>query len=46
MVVQTVECLAHRYVLDPPDDLAADDFVDELVQLLTGYLKAPLPNSE
>lgn len=38
MVVQLVELLTHRYVLDPPDDIPPEAFRHELVSLLRGYL--------
>jgi AcrR family transcriptional regulator len=37
LVVQSVECLTHRYVVDPPP-VTREEFVDELVALLRGYL--------
>lgn len=41
MVVQLVELMTHRYVLDPPDALPTEAFRDELVSLLRGYLSDP-----
>lgn len=38
MVVQLVETLTHRYVLDPPPWLQREDFATELVVMLRGYL--------
>lgn len=37
LVVQSVECLTHSYVVDPPP-VTREEFVDELVALLRGYL--------
>ena len=37
LVVRSVECLTHRYVVDPPQ-LTRQEFVGEMVALLRGYL--------
>jgi len=41
LVVQTVESLAHRFVLRGIHDLDQAAFVDEVTRLLTRYLEAP-----
>jgi AcrR family transcriptional regulator len=38
LVVQSVESLTHRYVVDPPP-MTREQFVDEMVALLRGYLR-------
>ena len=38
LVVQGVESLTHRYVVDPPP-MTREQFVDEMVALLRGYLR-------
>jgi AcrR family transcriptional regulator len=38
LVVQSVESLTHRYVVDPPQ-MTREQFVDEMVALLGGYLR-------
>ncbi len=38
LLVQVVEALTHRFALHGIHDLETEDFVDEVVQLLLGYL--------
>lgn len=41
LVVQLTEALTHRFVLHGLHDLSTDDFVEEVVTLLTRYLMVP-----
>jgi AcrR family transcriptional regulator len=39
LVVQSVETLVHRFVVEPPDDVSDERFAAELVQMLIRYLR-------
>ncbi len=39
LVVQSVETLVHRFVVEPPDDVSNERFAAELVQMLVRYLR-------
>ncbi len=41
MTVQTIEGLVHDFVLHPPAGIDEEDFVDEVVTMLGGYLSPP-----
>ncbi len=38
VVVRTIEALTHWYVLDTNEDISRNDFIDELVDMISGYL--------
>jgi AcrR family transcriptional regulator len=43
LVVQSVETLVHRFVVEPPDDVSHERFAAELVEMLIRYLRRDFP---
>jgi AcrR family transcriptional regulator len=43
LVVQSVETLVHRFIVEPPDDVSDERFATELVQMLARYLRRDFP---
>ena len=39
IAVRTIEALTHWYVLEANDDIPEDDFIDELAEMINGYLR-------
>ena len=39
LVVQSVETLVHRFIVEPPDEISRERFATELVQMLVRYLR-------
>jgi hypothetical protein len=43
LVVQTIETLIHKFIVEPRDQVSRERFADELVRMLVRYLRGDAP---